>query len=92
VAQLSLIPALEAAQPPRSYIKVSRAMTVPHRPTHAQINYLKKLTRIKSDSALFRYVARKVGRASVEKDANPLTRQDFMRAIEAEIAERRSAG
>jgi hypothetical protein len=96
MTQLSFIPALEASRAAQtssqSYVKVSRAMTVPHRPTAAQVTYLKKLTRIKSDIGIARYVARKLGKPGPERSSEPLTRHDFSQVIDAEVAERRLAG
>ncbi len=89
--QLSLIPALEAARKPEVYAtRSARAMSdmaVNNRPTPAQISYLKKLTRIKTDVQLARFVVRKL-----EMDSKiVLTRQDFGKVIDMEVAEKRWA-
>jgi hypothetical protein len=90
MVQLSLIPALEAArQPIQQAQKITRvsAMAPVNRPTPAQVSYLKKLTRIRSDVQLARYVVRKLG---VEGKA-ALTRQDFAKVIDMEVSEKRWA-
>lgn len=58
------------------------------RPTERQIAYLKKLTGISHSLRLQRYVARKAGRTAPEAGGPPLSRTDFARAIDAELAAR----
>ena len=87
--QLSLIPALEAARaltsaPSRSRHPGSDMASV-NRPTSAQISYLKKLTRIKTDVQLARFVVRKLG----GEGKNTLTRHDFSKVIDMEVSEKR---
>ncbi len=91
MVQLSLIPALEAARQPHSFDKrMARpvsAMAPVNRPTAAQVSYLKKLTRIRSDVQLTRYVVRKL-----ELDSKSvLTRHDFGKVIDMEVTEKRWA-
>jgi hypothetical protein len=89
--QLSLIPALEAARiPTQPSMHPGRpvfAMAQVNRPTAAQISYLKKLTRIRTDVQLARFVVRKLG---AESKAT-LTRQDFAKVIDMEVSEKRWA-
>lgn len=91
MVQLSLIPALEAArQPSVSNARMNRpasAMAPVNRPTAAQVNYLKKLTRIRSDVQLSRFVVRKLG----VEGKSVLTRQDFAKVIDMEVSEKRWA-
>ncbi len=92
--QLSFLTLLETpkARPGNgrsSHSEVSQAMSAPHRPTSAQINYLKKLTRIKKDSQLARYVARKVGKGTTSDGALILTKKDFATVIDQELTEKR---
>ena len=91
MVQLSFIPALEAARMPRMMsertLHPTSAMTATNRPTAAQISYLKKLTRIRTDSQLARFVVRKLG----VEDKTILTRQDFAKVIDLEISEKRWA-
>jgi hypothetical protein len=61
-------------------------------PTPAQIAYLKKLTRITAVRQLSRYVARKVGKAGEAGQGLVLTKQDFARAIDLELNEKRWVG
>lgn len=89
--QLSLIPALEAARQPLYVAARGMAPASPmaptNRPTAAQISYLKKLTRIRTDGQLARFVVRKLG-----ADAKAvLTRHDFAKVIDMEVAEKRWA-
>lgn len=100
MTQLSLIPALEAARymPAKSSLGTSeasmhsyQAMAPANRPTAAQIRYLKQLTRIKTDSQLARFVARQLGVAGERTTKAVLTRQDFAKVIDKEVAERRWA-
>jgi hypothetical protein len=91
MTQLSLIPALEAARQPlfvdASRISPARDMAPVNRPTSAQVTYLKKLTRIRTDVQLARFVVRKLGVESKKV----LTRQDFAKVIDMEVAEKRWA-
>jgi hypothetical protein len=91
MVQLSLIPALEAARIPahltNSASQPSAAMAAANRPTSAQINYLKKLTRIRTDAQLARFVVRKLG----VEGKTTLTRQDFAKVIDMEVCEKRWA-
>jgi hypothetical protein len=91
MVQLSLIPALEAARQPRLTMlqmgHPASAMAPVNRPTLAQVSYLKKLTRIRSDVQLARFVVRKLG---LEGKA-VLTRQDFAKVIDREVSEKRWA-
>ena len=57
-------------------------------PTDKQINYLGKLTGIRSKQQLSRFVARRVGKISPEIGGPLLTKYDFSRAIDAELKER----
>jgi hypothetical protein len=91
MVQLSLIPALEAARVPTNYsAKASRPgsdMAPTNRPTAAQVSYLKKLTRIRTDTQLARYVVRKLGL----EGKTTLTRHDFAKVIDMEVSEKRWA-
>lgn len=91
MTQLSLIPALEASRRPLflgapSSVPAS-AMAPINRPTAAQVSYLKKLTRIRTDVQLARFVVRKLGMEAKKV----LTRQDFAKVIDMEVAEKRWA-
>jgi hypothetical protein len=91
MVQLSLIPALEAARMSHtggpSDARAASAMAPVNRPTPAQVSYLKKLTRIRSDVQLARFVVRKLG----VEGKNVLTRQDFAKVIDMEVSEKRWA-
>ncbi|GIU67037.1 hypothetical protein [Candidatus Phycosocius spiralis] len=94
--QLSLLSALDAALlPPKHSPQLdisSNAMTIArahNSPTMAQIAYLKKITRITAMRRLRRYVARKVGKSGEIGQALALTKQDFARAIDLELKEKR---
>jgi hypothetical protein len=95
MSQLSLIPALEAARVPVFMGRsngvanaVSGSPMAPaNRPTPAQISYLKKLTRIRTDVQLARFVVRKLG----VEGKKVLTRQDFAKVIDMEVSEKRWA-
>ena len=98
--QLSLLSALEtAATPPlagpflghSAHVRAPMA-GVQSPPTPAQIAYLKKLTRITAVRQLSRYVARKVGKAGEVGQCLALTKQDFARAIDLELNEKRWVG
>jgi hypothetical protein len=58
-------------------------------PSDAQINFLGKLTGIKSKTQLGRYVARRLGRPAPEIGGPLITKFDISRAIDAEINERK---
>lgn len=98
--QLSLLSALDAAMPPpepRPFlghsVRARTPMTGVHSPpTSAQIAYLKKLTRITAVRQLSRYVERKVGKAGEAGHGLALTKQDFARAIDLELNEKRWVG
>ena len=64
------------------------ALPAVSRPTPAQIQYLKRLTRIRADGQLKRYVARKVGKAAMGGEAPVLTKQDFAVVIDRELHEK----
>ena len=89
--QLSFIPALEAARVPIAFAEATNsarsAMAAANRPTAAQISYLKKLTRIRTDVQLARFVMRKL---EVE-NKSILTRHDFAKVIDMEVCEKRWA-
>jgi hypothetical protein len=91
MTQLSFISALEAAVKPVAPANIKgashMAMAVENRPTPAQVSYLKKLTRIRTDSQLSRFVMRRLGSES----ETTLTRADFAKVIEMEVAEKRWA-
>jgi hypothetical protein len=93
--QLSLIPALEASRfLPQSQSAGNQSqspMAPSNRPTAAQVSYLKKLTRIKTDTQLARYVMRKLNIASLSETKGALTRQDFAKVIDLEVSEKRWA-
>jgi hypothetical protein len=93
--QLSLLPALEAERPltkpaGTSHRQDSLPSTV-SRPTSAQVNYLKRLTGIRADGQLHRYVARKLGKQGLGQNKLVLTKQDFAQAIDRELNEKRWA-
>ena len=100
--QLSLIPALEAARisPRHTKSQTGRVdpstepMAPPNRPTPAQVSYLKRLTGIRSDSQLARYVARRVNECETtgsnhKPGGATLTRRDFAKVIDLEMAMKR---
>ena len=91
MVQLSLIPALEAARTQNLLSATSNArsqsMVPENRPTAAQISYLKKLTNIRTDAQLARFVIRKL---DLESQAS-LTRHDFAKVIDREVSEKRWA-
>ncbi len=93
--QLSLLPALEAERPLTKPVVTShrRDSLLPavSRPTSAQINYLKRLTGIRADGQLHRYVARKIGKQVSDRGKLVLTKQDFAQAIDRELNEKRWA-
>ena len=93
--QLSLLPALEAERPRTEPEAPSHRQDSPlpavSRPTSAQINYLKRLTGIRADGQLQRYVARKIGKPGVNQGKLVLTKQDFAQAIDRELNEKRWA-
>jgi hypothetical protein len=93
--QLSLLPVLEAERPLTkpagpSHRQDSLPPTV-SRPTSAQVNYLKRLTGIRADGQLHRYVARKLGKQGLGQNKLVLTKQDFAQAIDRELNEKRWA-
>ncbi|MFY7761742.1 hypothetical protein [Aquidulcibacter sp.] len=93
--QLSLLPALEAERPRTKPEAPSHRQDSPmpavSRPTSAQINYLKRLTGIRADGQLQRYVARKIGKPGMNQGKLVLTKQDFAQAIDRELNEKRWA-
>ncbi len=93
--QLSLLPALEAERPlTKPEVTSQRQDFLPSmvsRPTSAQVNYLKRLTGIRADGQLHRYVARKIGKQSLGQKKLVLTKQDFAQAIDRELNEKRWA-
>lgn len=93
--QLSLLPALEAERPRTKPVAPSHRQDSPlpgvSRPTTAQINYLKRLTGIRADGQLQRYVARKVGKQVQATEKLVLTKRDFAQAIDRELNEKRWA-
>jgi hypothetical protein len=93
--QLSLLPALEAERPlTKPLVTTQRQDSLPpavSRPTSAQVNYLKRLTGIRADGQLHRYVARKIGKQGSDKGKLVLTKQDFAQAIDRELNEKRWA-
>lgn len=100
MVQLSLIPALEAArfmpqvQRGSSQGKATKslsAMSPANRPTAAQINYLKKLTRIRTDSQLARFVMRQLGMSNFDDAKGALTKHDFAKVIDKEVGHKRWA-
>jgi hypothetical protein len=98
--QLSLLPSLDAAlcsPKPGPFLGHSVRARMPvagvqSPPTPAQIAFLKKLTRITAVRQLSRYVARKVGKAGEIGQDLVLTKQDFARAIDLELNEKRWVG
>ena len=93
--QLSLLPVLEAERPltkpaGTSHRQDSLPSTV-SRPTSAQVNYLKRLTGIRADGQLHRYIARKLGKQGLGQNKLVLTKQDFAQAIDRELNEKRWA-
>lgn len=68
-------------------------MAAANRPTQAQVSYLKKLTRIKTDTQLARYVLRKLSKdgqaSSPQIGKTILTKADFAKVIDLEVAEKR---
>jgi hypothetical protein len=102
MVQLSLIPALEAArfEPPAQNqregykaldTKLLSPMAPANRPTTAQISYLKKLTRIRTDAQLARFVMRQLGIDSLEQAKGTLTRHHFAQVIDKEVFHKRWA-
>ena len=93
--QLSLLPALEAESPrAKPVVPSHRQDSLPptvSRPTSAQVNYLKRLTGIRADGQLHRYVARKLGKQGLDQGKLVLTKQDFAQAIDRELNEKRWA-
>lgn len=93
--QLSLLPALEAARPsPKQMAPIARVgepLPMAGRPTPAQVKYLKRLTGIRADGQLHRYVARKIGKSAQGPEKLVLTKQDFAQAIDRELNEKRWA-
>ncbi len=93
--QLSLLPALEAERPLTKPTGASHRQDFPlpavSRPTSAQVNYLKRLTGIRADGQLQRYVARKLGKQVCDQGKLVLTKQDFAQAIDRELNEKRWA-
>lgn len=99
--QLSFLPALEAKGLSTNHVarKLAKHWTPSHagdaalpavsRPTSAQINYLKRLTGIRADGQLQRYVARKIGKQGLDPMSVVLTKQDFAQAIDRELSEKR---
>lgn len=59
-------------------------------PTHKQLHYLARLTGIKGQTRLGRYVARTLGRPSPEIGGPLLTKYDFSKAIDNEVKIRRN--
>lgn len=57
-------------------------------PSAAQLNYLGKLTGIRGNVRLGRYVARRLGRPAPEIGGPLVTKFDVSKAIDAEIKER----
>jgi hypothetical protein len=67
------------------------AMAPANRPTTAQVSYLKKLTRIRTDAQLARYVSRKLDKGEATAIKTTLTRHDFAKVIDMEVSEKRWA-
>jgi hypothetical protein len=71
-------------------------MALASRPTDAQVHYLKRLTRIKTDAQLSRYIVRKLNKSAWLDEEKPhppsLTKADFAKVIDMEVRERRLAG
>jgi hypothetical protein len=100
MVQLSLIPALEAARfspdknsgsDERRSAEMLSPMAPANRPTKAQISYLKKLTRIRSDNQLARFVLRQLGLGDLSAANGALTRQHFAKVIDMEVGHKRWA-
>jgi hypothetical protein len=100
MVQLSLLPALEAARFAKvvtqdnaitSAEKTLSPMAPANRPSAAQISYLKKLTRIRSDSQLARFVMRQLGLKDIVDAKGALTRQHFAKVIDMEVGQKRWA-
>jgi hypothetical protein len=100
MAQLSLIPALEAARFEPHLVAGSHdhnrqqpisPMAPANRPTPAQVAYLKKLTRIRTDAQLARFVARQLGLSLDDGAKVTLTRHHFAKVIDKEVAHKRWA-
>lgn len=97
MSQLSLLPILEpvyaAPMKPLSVgsLPLGAPMAPSNRPTPAQIAYLKRLTGIRTDSQLARYVLRKLGERPGHPNPSILTRRDFAQVIDWEVSERRWA-
>jgi hypothetical protein len=104
MVQLSLIPAFEAARfqsestPVQSGARAQDAaarhlspMAPANRPTPAQVAYLKKLTRIRSDAQLARFVMRQLGLADLSETQGALTKHHFAQVIDKEVAHKRWA-
>jgi hypothetical protein len=97
MTQLSLIPALEAARRPVREITNASApqghagdpMAPANRPTAAQIAYLKRLTGIRTNTQLARYVARKASDSQSLDPKSILTKRDFAEVIDLEVAGKR---
>lgn len=93
--QLSLLPALEAEAPKAARLtqpqRAEGGLPSVSRPTSAQINYLKRLTGIRAEGQLARYVARKIGKQADAQGKVILTKQDFAQAIDRELNEKRWA-
>jgi hypothetical protein len=98
MSQLSLIPALEAARyepqmgaasPYSTRQHGVSPMALANRPTAAQIAYLKKLTRIRTDAQLARFVARQMGFSVEDSTKATLTRHHFAKVIDKEVAHKR---
>jgi hypothetical protein len=97
MVQLSLLPALEAARftpvanDGASVAKTLSPMAPANRPSAAQISYLKKLTRIRSDNQLARFVMRQLGLKNIDDAKGALTRQHFAKVIDMEVGHKRWA-
>jgi protoporphyrinogen oxidase len=102
MVQLSLIPALEAARfEPQNENQRDATQHAPskhlspmapaNRPTPAQVAYLKKLTRIKTDAQLARFVMRQLGLENLEQTMGALTRHHFAQVIDKEVSHKRWA-
>ncbi len=93
--QLSLLPALEAEAPKAARLtqpqRPEAGLPSVSRPTSAQITYLKRLTGIRAEGQLARYVARKIGKQADGQGKLILTKQDFAQAIDRELNEKRWA-
>jgi hypothetical protein len=97
MTQLSLIPALEAARRPAREMTnpsapqghVGDPMAPANRPTAAQISYLERLTGIRTNTQLARYVARKASDGQSRDPKSILTKRDFAKVIDLEVAGKR---